>query len=70
MFKRLFKYVGDLMGRLPGLPILVAVLLIVLNFVFQLLPAWPVVDWIAGTDLLLHLGLVLGFLGLLMGDAL
>jgi len=55
---------------MPGLPILVAVGLVVLNFVLQLLPGWPVVGWLARTHLFLHLGLVLGFLGILLGDAL
>lgn len=64
------KRISDFLARMPGLPIIVAVGLVVLNFVLQLLPAWPVVGWMARTHLLLHLALILGFVGLLVGDAL
>ena len=57
-------------ARMPGLPIIIATGLVVLNFVIQFLPDWPVVGWLARTHLFLHLGLVLGFLGVLLGDAL
>jgi len=67
---KLLERISDFVARMPGLPILIAVLLVALNFLLQLLPAWPVVDWLARTHLFLHLGLVLGFLGLLLGDAL
>ena len=60
----------EFLARLPGLPVLLAVLLIVLNFVIRLLPGWPVVGWLARTDLLLHLGAVVGLVGILLGDAL
>lgn len=70
MGSRLLQDIGDFLGRMPGLPVLIAVLLVVVNFVLRLLPAWPVVGWLAQTDLFLHLGLVLGFIGLLLGDAL
>lgn len=64
------KQMSDFLARLPGLPVLFAVSLIVLNFVLQLLPAWPLIGWVARTHLCLHLGLVIGFLGVLLGDAL
>jgi hypothetical protein len=64
------KRISDFLARMPGLPIVIAVGLVVLNFVLQLLPAWPVVGWMARTHLLLHLALILGFVGLLVGDAL
>jgi hypothetical protein len=64
------KRISDFLARMPGLPIVIAVGLVVLNFVVQLLPAWPVVGWMARTHLLLHLALILGFVGLLVGDAL
>ncbi|MFO7743143.1 MAG: hypothetical protein R6X31_12600 [Anaerolineae bacterium] len=67
---RLLRGLSDFLGRLPGVPILVAIGLILLNFVVQLLPNWAAIDWLAQTNLLLHLGLVLGFLGVLLGDVL
>jgi hypothetical protein len=64
------KHLSEFLARQPGLPILVAVGLVILNFVLQLLPNWPVVGWLARTNLFLHVGVVLGFLGILIGDAL
>lgn len=70
MFIELLRKLSDFLARLPGLPILVAIGLILINFVVQLLPDWPAVEWLAHTHLLLHLGLVLGFSGILFGDVL
>jgi hypothetical protein len=67
---RFLKRFSDFLARLPGLPIMVAVGLILLNFFFQLLPPLPVINWLAHTHLFLHLGLIMGFLGVLLGDAL
>ena len=70
MVSDLLKRIGEFLARVPGLPILVAIGLVALNFVLQFLPAWPVVGWLAHTHLFLHLGLILGFLGVLLADAL
>ncbi len=60
----------NFLAHLPGLPVLVGLGLILLNFVLQLLPAWPVIGWLAEVDLLLHLGLVVSLIGLLLIRAL
>jgi len=64
------KRISNSLAQKPGLPVLIAVGLVLLNFLFQLLPNWPVVGWMARVHLWLHLGLILGFLSLLAGDAL
>jgi len=66
----LLKRISDFLARMAGLPIIIAIGLVALNFVLQFLPDWPVVGWLAHTHLLLHVGLILGFLGILLGDAL
>jgi len=66
----LLERTSEFLARLPGLPVFVAVGLVVLNFVLQLLPAWPIVGWLAHTHLFLHLGVILGLLGVLLGDVL
>jgi hypothetical protein len=67
----LLKRISDFLARLPGLPVLLGVALVVLNFVVRLLPGgWPVVGWLVQTDLLLHLGVIVGLIGVLLGDAL
>lgn len=70
MLIELLKNLSDFLARQPGLPILIAIGFILLNFVAQLLPNWPTIEWLVNTYLLLHLGLVLGFLGILFGDVL
>jgi hypothetical protein len=67
---KLLQRTSDFLARLPGLPVLVAIALVILNLLLQFLPEWPVVGWLARTDLLLHVGLILGFLGLLLGEVL
>jgi hypothetical protein len=66
----LLRRLSNFLARLPGLPILIAVALILLNFVLQLLPDWPLIGWLAQTHFCMHLGLILGLLGILLGDAL
>lgn len=70
MVLRLIRRISKFLARSPGLPILVAVGLVLLNFLLQLLPDQAIIAWLARTHLCLHLGLVLGFLGILLGDAL
>lgn len=65
-----FKRISEFLARMPGVPIIVAVGLVVLNFVFQIMPDWPVVSFLAHTHLFLHVGVILGLLGILLGDAL
>lgn len=50
------------LARYKGLPTMVAIALVILNFVVHFLP-W---GWVSDSNLLLHLGVVIGFLGLLL----
>lgn len=53
-------------ARYKGLPTMVAVLLVILNFVLQIVD----LGWLSSSNLLLHLGIVVGLIGLLMAEAL
>jgi hypothetical protein len=53
------------LARYKGLPTMVAILLVILNFGVSLLH-W---GWISDSNLLLHLGIIIGFLGLLLAKA-
>jgi len=66
MLSEWIKRVVDFLARFPALPVLAGLLLILLNLVLRLLPSWPVVGWMAQTDLLLHLGIVVSLVGLLL----
>ena len=64
------KKSSDYLARNKGLPVVIGVGLVLLNFFFQLLPAWPVIGWLAEVNFFLHLGIIVGLLGILIGDAL
>lgn len=58
----LLDWLSDFVGHRPGLLPLLGVLLIVINLLLQFLPA----NWLAETDLLLHIGLIMSLLGILL----
>ncbi len=64
------KKSSDYLARNKGLPVVIGAGLVVLNFLLQLLPPWPVIAWVADVNLFLHLGIIVGLLGILIGDAL
>jgi hypothetical protein len=57
-----------------GLPVFAGAGLVLVNLALRLLPSLPeaggLLGWLAHTDLLLHLGVVVALLGILVGDAL
>ena len=65
---------SDWLSRNKGLPVFVGVGLALINLALSLFPLQPeasgLLAWLVRTDLLLHVGVVLGLLGILMGDAL
>ena len=66
----MLKKTSNFLATWPGLIVFIGIGLVVLNFVLQLLPPWPVVGWMARVNLLLHLGLVVGLFGTLLPRAL
>ncbi len=69
LFSEWMKALSNFIAHYKGFPVLVGIGLILLSMLLNLLPAWPVVSWFAQTDLLLHLGCIVGLLGILIGDA-
>lgn len=61
---RLLDWASDFFAHRPGLLPLVAIGLIVLNFLLQIFPGPG--NWLADSNLVLHVGLVLGLLGILL----
>ena len=53
-------------ARYRGLPIMLAVLLVAVNLILQFFPG---LGWIVSSNLLLHLGIIVGFIGLLLAEA-
>jgi hypothetical protein len=62
--------ISDYLAHNKAMPVLLGVLLVILNYAAQFLAQTPVLGFIAQTNLLLHLGIVVGLIGILVGDAL
>ncbi len=60
----LFDRTSAFLAKRPGLLPLVGILLVLINFGLRFLAADT--SWLVRTDLLLHLGLIVGLLGLLL----
>ncbi len=63
MIDRVASYIAEH----RGMPVLIGVLLVIVNFVVILISPGT---WLADTNLLLHVGVVVGLVGILLGDAL
>jgi hypothetical protein len=53
-------------ARYRGLPTMIAVALIIVNLILQFFPG---LGWLVTSNLLLHLGIIIGFIGLLLAEA-
>jgi hypothetical protein len=62
---RLLDFLSEQIARRRGLPVLLGIGLVILNFIFQFIPGLRV---LTTGHLLLHLGVVIGLLGILLGD--
>ena len=70
MINRFIDRASEYLSRRKGLPVIIGVGFVVANYFVQFLASVPVIGFFATTDLLLHLGIVVGLLGILLGDAL
>lgn len=66
-FNQFLDNLSEFLSKRKGLVPLLGILLVVLNFVLRLIPG---LGWFAESDLLLHLGVILGILGFLIAWAL
>ena len=67
LLNRLIDYLSNQLAKRRGLPVLLGIGLVILNYVFQFIPGLRV---LTTGNLLLHLGVVVGLLGILLGDIL
>ncbi|MDI6694476.1 MAG: hypothetical protein QME21_05475 [Anaerolineales bacterium] len=58
---------SDFLAHRKGLLPLIGILFVVINFVLQF---FPLAGWLAQTDLLLHLGVIVAVFGILLAWAL
>jgi len=66
MIDRMSNY----LAQNKALPVFVGIVLVILNYVLQFLVHVPVIGAIVSTNLFLHLGIIVGLVGILLGDAL
>ncbi len=69
---KLLDRISDYIANHRGAPVFLAVILVVLNYVLRIIPGAQLglLGFVVSTDLLLHLGIVIGLLGVLLGEAL
>lgn len=57
---------SEFLSRRRGLPTMIAILLVVINLILQFIPG---IEWLARTNILLHIGVIVGLLGILLSAA-
>jgi hypothetical protein len=68
-FSKWLDRVSDYIAAHRGLPILLAAGLVVLNYILRAIPETQL-GFVESTDLLLHLAVIVGLIGVLLGEAL
>lgn len=58
--------ISAFIARYKGLPVLIAVGLVILNFILQFFN----LGWLSTSQFFLHLGVIIGLVGLLLAEAL
>lgn len=64
---KVLDYLSETLAARKGLLLIVAILLVVVNYVLQFFPG---AGWVAQTNLLLHLGVIIGLTGVMIAWAL
>ena len=64
---KVLDYLSETLAARKGLLLILAILLVVLNYVLQFVPG---AGWVAQTNLLLHLGVIIGLTGVMIAWAL
>ena len=63
----LLDRLSEFLAKRRGLPTMLAIVLVILNLILQFIPG---AEWLARTNLLLHIGIVIGLIGILLSAAL
>jgi low affinity Fe/Cu permease len=67
IFNRLLDRLSEYFARRKGLLLILGAIMVVLNWVIQFMPA---AGWLAKTDLLLHIGVLIAIFGVMLAWAL
>jgi ABC-type amino acid transport system permease subunit len=66
---KILDRISDYVSVHRGVPVLLGVLLVVLNYILLIIPGVQL-GFVETTNLFLHLGVIVGLIGVLLGDAL
>lgn len=69
LLSKILDGISDYVSVHRGVPVLLGVLLVVLNYVLLIIPGVQL-GFVETTNLLLHVGVIVGLIGVLLGDAL
>jgi hypothetical protein len=69
LVSKIIDKTSDYVAAHRGVPVLLGVLLVVLNYVLLIIPDVQL-GFVETTNLLLHAGVIIGLIGVLLGDAL
>lgn len=61
---RFLETAADALAKRPGIPVFVAIGLVLVNFLLQIVPGNSY--WFVEANVCLHLGIIVGFIGLLL----
>ena len=65
---KLLDRISDYVSAHRGVPVLLGVALVVLNYILLIIPGVQL-GFVETTNLFLHLGVIIGLVGVLLGDA-
>jgi ABC-type amino acid transport system permease subunit len=69
VLSKILDGISDYVSAHRGVPVLIGVLLVVLNYLLLIIPGVQL-GFVETTNLCLHLGVIVGLIGVLLGDAL
>jgi hypothetical protein len=69
LLSRWIDRISDYISAHRGVPVLIGVALVVLNYLLLIIPGVQL-GFVETTNLFLHLGVIVGLIGILLGDAL
>ena len=64
---RFLDWISEFLAHRKGLLLLISILFVIINFIFQLIPG---MGWLARSNLFLHMGVILGLVGVMVAWAL
>jgi uncharacterized membrane protein len=68
LLSKILDGISDYVSVHRGAPVLLGVLLVVLNYILLIIPGVQL-GFVETTNLLLHVGVIVGLIGVLLGDA-